>query len=254
MPRIIVLILIAWATLFSPALAGGKKIILASLEWPPYVSSDLPGNGASGEIVRAAFKAVGYDLEIRFFPWARTLHETKENQAIVGFFPEYYSEDRGKRFLYSESIGVSHVGVITSRKQPIYWDKISDLNKYRIGVVRDYINTPEFDLAVAEGELKVEEATSDTINIRKVLAGRIDMAVTDVFTFFYLKNTDPQLQSKNNTLTANPQLLGVNELFVCFKKGQTGIELQRLFNEGLRQIDAKSMQDRYMEKYHKQHK
>lgn len=230
------LLLISWLILQSPALAEGKKIILGSLEWPPYVSEHLPGNGTSGKVVRAAFKAVGYELEIRFYPWARTLDDVMTQHELVGYFPEYYSDERAKHFLFSDSIGKSPVGIVSGRYKRVRWVTLSDLKQYTIGVVRGYINTPEFDSAVARGELKVKEAVSDVINIRKVINGRLDMAVVDINTFSYFEEHDKIIRSGRMKLHINPHLLGINDLFVCFKNGRNGKELQRLFNEGLRRI------------------
>jgi len=246
------LLLISWLILLSPALAGEKKIILGSLEWPPYVSADLPGGGASSEVVRAAFKAMGYDLEIRFYPWARTVHEAMTNQELAGFFPEYYSEQRKEYFLFSDSIGKSPVGIVSERKNQIRWNALSDLKQYSIGVVRGYINTSEFDLAVARGELNAIEAVSDVINIRKVLAGRVDMAVVDTNTFSYFKDRDELIRMGREKLSMNPQLLGVNELFVCFRNDRNGEKFLRLFNEGLCRIYPGRIHREYMKKYDKE--
>lgn len=65
-----------------------------------YSGEQLEREGASIAVARAAFEAVGYRLEVRYFPWKRTVLEAKEDSDIIGFLPEYYSEERGREFCF----------------------------------------------------------------------------------------------------------------------------------------------------------
>jgi hypothetical protein len=47
------------------------------------------------------------------------------------------------------------------------------------------VNTEEFDLLVASGKLRVELVADDAPKLRKVLAGRISLAVIDENVFHY---------------------------------------------------------------------
>jgi polar amino acid transport system substrate-binding protein len=63
----------------------GKKVSIATLEWPPYISSKIKGNGSVARIITKAFKSVGYEVEFEFLPWARAISYIKSGQvdAIV---------------------------------------------------------------------------------------------------------------------------------------------------------------------------
>jgi hypothetical protein len=47
---------------------------LASLEFPPYTGVSLREQGISAAMVRAAFAAMGYLLEMKFYSEERNLH------------------------------------------------------------------------------------------------------------------------------------------------------------------------------------
>ncbi len=57
-----------------PVFAAEKKVVLASLNWPPYIGAELPGQGASAEVVRAAFK-LSVMMWKSVFPVVRAFNE-----------------------------------------------------------------------------------------------------------------------------------------------------------------------------------
>lgn len=233
------------------AFGGGKTVVLTSLDWPPYTGETLFRKGATAEVVRAAFEAVGYDLEIRFFPWNRAVDEAVNNPGVAGYFPEYHSDERASRFLYSASVGDSPLGLVQrvdggDRE----WKSVFDLGRYRIGIVRGYVNTREFDSLVAAGEIPVDASVNDMINLRKLLAGRVDMAVADTNVFRFLSHHDPFLHRGRDKLEINPRLLTTHGLHVCFRRDSAGEKLLKLFNEGLSRVDALRIQQEYIDAIH----
>ncbi len=102
-------------------------------------------------------------------------------------------------FLFSDRIGRSALGLVERSSASVHWDEVTDLKKYFIGVVRGYVNTTSFDSMVEAGEIRVDESVSDLFNLRKVLAGRVDMAVADINLFNYWSNFDEQLSSRRES-------------------------------------------------------
>ena len=86
-----------------------EQIVFTSLEWPPYIGADLPGNGASAQIAKEAFRVVGHTLKINYFPWKRA-QLVAEKGGAAGFFPEYYSYELNRKFYISDRMGESPVG------------------------------------------------------------------------------------------------------------------------------------------------
>ena len=242
----LLLLFFSFVLLHSPCFAGGK-VILATGEWPPYVSADLEGQGATVEVVRAAFKAVGVDVEIRFYPWTRTMYEAKHDKALAGYFPEYPREEVESEFLLSDSIGKSPLGFAKIKGRRIQWLTHSDLTKYSIATVRGYANGERLDAMVKAGDIVADESVSDTFVLRKVLAGRVDYGVIDINTFDYLMKADVLLRKGKQNLEMDSHLLEVLNLHVCFNQGARGERMRDLFNEGLKRIRPMLIQRQYFQ-------
>jgi len=232
--------------ILAPGLAlGGERVVLATLEWPPYTGQSLPGDGATSEVVREAFRIMGYDLELRYFPWNRVLQEARQGSEIVGYFPEYPDNWRRDRFLKSRRVGVSPLGLASRAERVITWQKLADLGRYTLGTVAGYANTPEFDALVVKGELITDSSNSDALNLRKALAGRVDAAVVDRNVFAHLRKVDPVLRAEGDDLVLHDRLLGTMDLVVSFQDTEVGAELLRVFEQGLREVDQGAIYRRH---------
>jgi polar amino acid transport system substrate-binding protein len=164
--------------------ADDTLVRLVSLDWQPYASAALPEQGAAAAVVKAALQAVGYSVDIDFYPWARAVHLTESANEYDGIFPVYYSAARARWLNCSSSIGRSlyarsPLGFAERSKAPVAWTTLDDLRAYKVGVVRDYVNTESFDSMVAAGHIAVDVASSDTQNLQKLAHGRIDLAIID---------------------------------------------------------------------------
>jgi len=215
---------------FSVSFAEKTSIKIASLEWPPYTGKALDGYGLNSIFVNEIFSAMGYDLEIIFYPWSRVIYEGKNNPGLIGYFPEYYSKEIEKHFLFSETIGYSPLGFVERKDNPIHWKHLKDLEGIPIGVVRGYVNTHEFDSLMNTKTLTVEPVVNDGTNLKKVAAGRISLAVIDKNVMNYLLENEDDLKDLKELLRFNDKLLGWNSLHVCFKKDSLNQKLMEEFN------------------------
>ncbi|MEL7290797.1 MAG: ABC transporter substrate-binding protein [Pseudomonadota bacterium] len=218
-----------------------QRVFMTSLDWPPYSGEELQQNGLSVAIAREAFAVMGYELVVEFKPWVRTVTTASKRDKYIGYFPEYAFETQ--EFVFSDSIGTGPLGFVQNRNNPIYWSKLTDLSDYRIGVVQGYINTRRFDQLVEQGQLKVEAAENDRINIQKVAKGRLDLAVIDANVLKYLVDTDRDSKVLATRVEMNDQLLEVKQLYLAFKNTPEGNDWRRIFNQGLSQIDISRVAD-----------
>jgi polar amino acid transport system substrate-binding protein len=222
-----------------PAVAQEHEIVvrLASLEWPPFSGEALPDQGTQIAIARTAFEAVGYRLEVDFFPWSRTIRlGEQEHSGYAGYFPEYLDPKLAERCIFSGATDHSPLGFAQRNDRPVHWQTLNELSSLRIGVVQDYVNTPGFDRQVSEGTLGVIKTTSDLQNLRMLMAGRLDLAVIDSRVMDYLVSQDRELNTRREQLSFNPHILGMKSLHICFQRTQQGAHLNRVFSQGLIRI------------------
>lgn len=225
--------------------AFSDTIYLTSLDWAPYSGKNLKDQGASVAVAKAAFKAMGHELVVDFFPWTRAVNEaTSPSSKYLGYFPEYIYESDS--FVFSDSMGQSPLGIVESKKKPISWQTLQDFSNYKLGVVQDYVNTEELDALIASGALKVKTATSDATNVQKVAGGRIDAAVIDSNVLGYLLKNDKKLKKLQGKVQMNSKILTNKELFVAFKNSAEGQKWLAIYNQGLNKIDVDAIMAPYL--------
>jgi polar amino acid transport system substrate-binding protein len=236
---------LAYFMLFSiaPSLAI-ETIVLSTEQWEPYIAEQLPNNGFLGEIVRESFKRSGYDVKYRFLPWARVV-AVSDNGEVDGYLPAYYSKERELASIFSEPFAAGFNVFFKMRSLDVSYVKLEELNRYRIGVVRGYVNDEKFDAA---DYLRKDFSTDNLTNIRKLLSGRVDLFVADKYVVLYLlKNNFPGL---DNTIDFIEKPLSRNNLFVCISRKTTNGALKvKAFNDGLKQIKADGTYQKIMEKH-----
>ena len=224
-----------------PAQAGEssrKPLVLGSIDWPPYTRASLPGEGRSSAIVREAFEAVGIEVVFDYMPWVRMTALIRARR-LDGGLSFYASEDRESWCHFSPTYDSSDLVLAERVNAPLSWVTLADLAAYRLGTVRDYVNTPDFDDLVHRGVLQTEEVVSDIINLRKLMSSRIDGAVIDAAVFQYLLEVEPELKARAADLRLNPIPLDRKPLYICFQKTEKGRALQDLFAEGLRLVRSR---------------
>ncbi|MGH8105062.1 MAG: substrate-binding periplasmic protein [Arenimonas sp.] len=245
----------------SPALSATKKpaastkpvVRLATLEWEPYIGTRMPDQGYSAALVRAAFADQGVKVEITFYPWARALLLARTGE-VDGLMPEYFDASRETEFEYSAPFPGGPLVLYKRRADSIAFstDPVKNqdaalraLKAKRFGVVRGYLNTPVFDAAKY---LKKEEANDDATNLRKLVYGRIDLAVIDRRVAEHLIRTDyPDYANKIEPMSP---ALAENPLYIAFsRKSPHKSEALATFNRGLAAMRKDGRLDALYQRY-----
>jgi polar amino acid transport system substrate-binding protein len=158
-----------------PARADDAPLRMVATEFPPYTGSTLPGGGIACEITRAALRQAGRSMTLTFRPWARALLEFQrgEHDGVIG---AWRSVEREQTMRFPQPLGIlNQVGFMARSDRRHRVENLAALRELRIGVVNGYANPPRFDAA----NLPVESAVDDLANLRKLLAGRVDLALID---------------------------------------------------------------------------
>lgn len=160
-----------------PAWAAAPTVVLrlANGEWPPYTGRDLPHQGCDSQVVAEAFALEGIRVEYQFFPWARGFL-LSEHGVLDGAVEWAGTEEQGKSHYVSRDVLSRQQWVFFRRRdRPVAWQPLSSIPKVIIGLTIGYAYSDIFaDLLRSRPEL-FTEASSDLLNFRKLLAGRIDL-------------------------------------------------------------------------------
>ncbi len=236
-----VIILILWCC---SAYSAERIVSAASDPWPPFTDPDHPSQGLSLEIVRAALGTEGYEVTMRFMPWARAEEGTR--QGTYDIVPNtWMTEERKKVFFFSEPYAENRISFIRRRGEPFEYDGLESLKGFVVGVVRGYGYEESF--LQASGFVR-EEASDFLTNIRKLLAGRIDMTLEDEMVARHLLANDEGEYAEKIEFVAEP--LVVKRLYVvCGLSNPRHREIIEAFNRGLLSIRADGTYDRIMSSY-----
>lgn len=229
------------------ATAKAADVKLATLDWPPYTSPDLPQKGMVSKILQDAARQSGHELGFGFFPWVRAMRTGRDDPDYVGYFPAYWTPERAQSCNFSVPIGIGQVGLVERRDHPIQWTELQDLSSLVIGVTAGYSNGSAFDSLVSDGKLHVQPAPADVDNLRMVARGRIPVAVIERSVFDYSLLTVPDLHQKRDELQFNSRLIAQLPLYVCFKKTAEGQHWKEVFDIGLAKVDLLAAQRDYLQ-------
>lgn len=211
--------------------AESRKIVLASSEYPPYFGQNLPNFGGISEIVVEAYRRVGYEVEIQFYPWIRALQMVKEGKCD-GMFALWRTPEREQWLAFSDPLPANTLGFFKRKADTIVFTRMEDLKSYQIGTVRGYANPVAFEAATY---LKRQEVSADVQNLRKLAAHRIDLALIDKALAYYLLRTAlPEAQEQLVWLEPPVQVLPQHLVI-----SKQAAEFQRKmddFNNGLSRI------------------
>ncbi|MCP3942577.1 MAG: transporter substrate-binding domain-containing protein [Desulfobacteraceae bacterium] len=239
----IALFIVALFMVYGPAFAE-TKIILGTSEWSPYFASDLKNNGPLAEVVKAAFEKSGYTVEIQFMDWNRAVGLSKTGK-IDGLLGCYYSKERAEVLELSEPFGESTVVLFAKKGSGISYNSLEDLKSYKIGTMRGNKVTDEFDSA---SYLKKEPANDIEVNIKKLLAGRIDIFVEskfvaqDVINSKFAQDKD-KIEVLNPPLKTNTLHIGISKKIANAKK------IQQDLDAGLKAIKDDGTMDKILKSH-----
>jgi polar amino acid transport system substrate-binding protein len=196
---------------------------------PPFMSA-VAGQavGLYPKIIAEAFQLVGQDVQIVAKPWKRCLMDLDRGHAGVGGI--YKNAERLQKYDFSEPLFVEKMAVYFNRTEHFEFTGVPSLFGKRIGVLRGWSYGDEFDQAVREGKVSVEEVNSDAQNFAKLALGRVDviLAIAEVGTALGKDGRYP-------TITQSEQYLFESPTFLAFNKTTKQRELLATFN---RSIDA----------------
>ena len=223
-----------------------REVSMLTVEWAPHYGSELPEQGLTTAIVKAAFKAGGHSSEVEFIPWERALKEVEAGKSDV-VMGAYHNQEQEQSYIFSDPIYFLHLGLIARPGLGVTeYETLRDLAPYSIGISRGFANGDEFDAATY---LDKQVATFPSLNIRKLFRGRIDMAVMNFDLFRYeakkegfcisdVEFMEPPLDSQGLYLMASRQIADGNKII-------------QDFNRGLDEIRKNGVFDRIVGRFHK---
>lgn len=179
--------MLAGAALFAPGARAADipVTIYADAGYQPYSYADKNGEAAGlyAEIVKVAFARMkGYRITIKPVPWKRGMAMLKNGTAFALYPPYMNLKEEPFTWPYSlplhdEIVVAVCTKEVAAKRRPRWPD---DFHGLRIGNNAGFlVGGDKFNRAVAEGKIKLEEASDTRTNILKLGFKRIDCYIND---------------------------------------------------------------------------
>lgn len=223
------------------AIAQEKIVLAAEDNWYPYSARE--GDHAAGrtvDIVNAAYEAAGATLMLEVVPFNRAMIKAKAG-AYAGAFNSGLNEEVRRDYLVPRNyVALSEQVAITRIGEP-FQDK-STFNGKRLALTLGYTYPSEI---TNDARNKIERASSDIINLKKIAAGHADFTIIDRLVALAIMSKEPELKKQ----LAIVGTLHTEKIYVVFSKTERGEEALALYDQGMDKIRRngvlKSISDRW---------
>lgn len=168
------LIIIVALILFHAAPVWGDDVVILTEEWKPVSFAGEEGRptGLAVEIVQEILRRLHTYDEIKIVPWARAYRMALEEPNVV-VFPMTQTPEREQLFKMIGPIAIGKTTFYAKKGSSITINSFADAQQLNaIGVYRD---TAAEQILTEAGFSNLEVVSSPIHNVRKLMAGRIDL-------------------------------------------------------------------------------
>ena len=195
----------------------------------------------------------GYSVTVHFLPWARAVKEVESGNIDI-LFPEYYIEPEAPSDIYkgkkrldflslSRAFPGGEIAFMKRRDSKVSFNgNLKALVGERIGVVRGYQNTPEFDRMMDAGQFNILPAVNDLQLAKLLYARRVNLILADPKVLFYTVRHSNESNKKINQMLNNMEpvtpTLDYKYLYFALSKGKSSWQqTMKDINEALVNFD-----------------
>ena len=163
--------------MFVGYVVNAQEITVVTEEFPPFnYLENEEITGISTEVVRATLTKAGIQAEVRMYPWARAYWMASEQPNVL-IYTLARTPDREDLFTWIGPIVPPIKAALfkLTTRTDIVMTSLEDAKQYRIGVIRDDGGHQMLLQYGFENEKNVFPVAQGEQNLKKLLAGRIDL-------------------------------------------------------------------------------
>ncbi|MGM0508018.1 MAG: substrate-binding periplasmic protein [Fusobacteriota bacterium] len=237
--------LVVIGLLILSALTLGEKVKITNGEWAPWLSENYKHYGVASHIVTEAFAKEGIEVEYGFFPWARSYDLVKRGR-WDGSILWSETEERKKDVYYSDPVMYSDTVFFYKKGTDFDWETIDDLKGLTIGTTIGYAYQG-LDEYVEEKNLDIEQAPNDETNLKKLLAGRIDIFPLDKDIGYEMIRNEFDSEDFGKLTHHSKPITQKSYKLILTRKDPENKELMKKFNKGLNKLKESGEYDEFIQ-------
>jgi polar amino acid transport system substrate-binding protein len=219
---------------------------LATGEWPPYTSEQLPENGFLTELMAIIVGEMGMKPEFFFLPWPRATIITKQG-GVFGAFPYAITVERQKDFYFSEVIHSDTAYMFYHKTRfadkPVF-KTVEELRQFNVAALRG----DNISRYLKENQVNLQELTTPEQLLLMLQKDRVDMvAIEKKVGLSTIKHLFPE-QLREFVMLDKP-LLSTGSSLMVSKQYPNALTLLKQFNEALLKIQQNGTYERVLAKH-----
>lgn len=229
---------------FVPEARSSSLKIAIGLALPPYIISD-ENRGMEYDVVEEILNSMGYELEPRYFPFARII-KSMDEKLVDGVMT--INEQSGLDNVYYSDSHITYQNVaVTLEKNDITINSVHDLGGYSIiGFQNARLYLGEEFKEMADSNPEYREFAQQDNQVALLYMGRTEVYVGDINIFNYYSMVLDHVDTGAETR--------VHEIFpeTQYKVAFHDEKLRDRFNQGLRALKQSGEYDRIIAGYTRQ--
>jgi polar amino acid transport system substrate-binding protein len=160
--------------------ATHPTLAIATSEWAPFSGKKLYQNGFALHVIREAYARAGFQVKYDFFSWEKAYQAILDTGSVYAASAFWYrSPQRESTCLYSDPVTREEMVFFFRKAAPMEsWSTLGDLKGRRLGFSTGITLPADLANLIANKSLEAESAADDETNLRKLLAGHIDLFPT----------------------------------------------------------------------------
>jgi polar amino acid transport system substrate-binding protein len=223
--------------------ARAETITLSNGEWLPYLSETLPHYGAVSRIVSEAFALEGITVNYVFRPWPRAYAEAQRGlvQGSLVWSVGPPATERAREFLSSDTVLEAQSVFFHRKGYHFTWTRDADLAGLRVGGVAGY----EYRFEDVPG-LHLDRAPTEELNLRKLVAGRVDVVAASLDVGRYILRTKFKPEEAAGITVAAAGRGSTQYRLIMRRADAANAGYIERFNRGLRKLKESGKYDQYL--------
>jgi polar amino acid transport system substrate-binding protein len=160
-----------------------SDITVVTEEYPPYnFTNNDQITGCSTDIVKEMLKRTGLSFDINSYPWSRTYKIAQETPNTL-IYSIGRNAQREKLFKWIDTVVPYDVYLYKLKKRTdIVVNNFDDAKKLKVGALRDDVRAQYLE----KQGFSLELVPKDSLNLKKLMSGRIDLVPFDKFGIAHL--------------------------------------------------------------------
>jgi len=246
--RLKTLILCAGLTLLCQICYAENIVIYGGDSFDPQTYLD---NGKPAGVIPALFARISKDTgdtyTFKLLPWKRAIAASAEGKGGIVSFT--LNAERAKNYDFSEPTYQNKVRLMVLKENSFTFNTLADLNGLVVGFPLGSSFGDAFDTAVADKKIIAETDTNQVSRLKKLLLGRIDVAILGSSSFQKVVVTDPLLLANKDRFKTLPNPLLEDWLYLAFAKQMQMKPALERFNKSLSALKKSKEYDAIVSQY-----